>query len=131
MLLENTEKSLTEIKDLLIHIKQTRRLTYKNIDVIVMNMDKIQQNVNKIENGKLSEDKKEDIRLTLRDSVRTILTTPTSNEKTFKYKKKFLSEVPSIMFIDLNKNPINRLEKYLKKEHKQGFFDLIIAGGGE
>jgi hypothetical protein len=130
MSLENIDKPLQEMKKLLIHIKQNRRLTYNNINTFVTKMDKMQQTINS-DNIDLQEQKKEEIRLTLRDAVRTVLTTPTSNHKTFSYKKKFLSGVPNIMFIDLKKNPINRLEKYLKKEHKQSFFDLIIAGGAK
>jgi len=128
MVLKNIDNSLQNINDLLIHIKQNRRLTHSNIENIVNKMEKMEEIIN-TNNIEIQEEKKEEIRLTLRDAVRTILTTPTSNEKTFSYKKRFLSEVPNIMFIDLKKNPISRLEKYLKKKDKQGFFDLIIAGG--
>ena len=54
---------------------------------------------NKLE-GTNNKDQKIDsnIRNTLRNVIRVILSSPTTNKKTFNMKKKFLADSPNIMF---------------------------------
>ena len=75
----------------------------------------------KIKNLKSSLEGKEEsekmngkIQNVLKNTIRTILSSPTKNKKTYSAKKKFLAESPNIMFINMEHFPSSYTNKYIK-----------------
>ena len=49
----------------------------------------------------------------LRNTVKTVLSTPTNNKQTYTMKKNFLSEVPNIMYVDMGEFPTSYTKNYI------------------
>ena len=94
-------------------------LTEQDINYINQKIEGLRNNL-KLNSSNINNDLNQDVTSILRNTVNTVLSTPTNNRTSYKAKKKFLAETPNIMFGNLKNIPKSYLKKYLNT-HQGGF----------
>lgn len=113
----NLNKSIKDLNVKVNSIKIKSKITTKDLNFID---SKILEIRNFIKDKKTNEDTNRIITSVLINTVRTVLSSPTTNNNDFKMKKKFLSETPDILNIDSKYYPKSYTKRFINSH--QNFF---------
>jgi hypothetical protein len=116
----NSNEIIKLLNNKLDNIKIKSSLSINDIQYINSNIEKLKNEIDNESNENINEKTKK----TLRNVIRVILSTPTKNKKTYNIKKKFLSESPNIMFMDIGEIKSSYIKNYVKDNTNTNTFNF-------
>ena len=121
--MENINNTIKSLNNKISLIKSKSSISEKDLEFINNKIEKLRDNLKNYSNDKrLSDLTNKTVTSILKNTVKTVLSTPTSNKKTYEMKKNFLSEVPNIMYVDMGEYPSSYTKNYIKANN-------IFSGG--
>ena len=119
--MEKINNTINSLNNKVSSIKSKSNLSGKDLEFINKKIQVLRDNL-KIynSNNKLDDLTNQTVTSILRNTVKTVLSTPTSNQKTYKMKKQFLSEVPNIIYVNMSDYPPSYTKNYINNSFLGG-----------
>ena len=112
--MENINKIIKSLNNKNNSIKSKSNLSEKDLEFINVKIESLRDNLKEYSNkSRLTDITNKTVTNILKSTVKTVLSTPTKNNKTYNMKKKFLSEVPQIIYVDLGEYPSSYTKNYM------------------
>ena len=112
--MENINKIIKSLNNKNNSIKSKSNLSEKDLEFINVKIQNLRDNLKEYSNkNRLTDITNKTVTNILKSTVKTVLSTPTKNNKTYNMKKKFLSEVPQIIYVDLGEYPSSYTKNYM------------------
>lgn len=116
--MENINNTIKSLNNKISSIKSKSNLSDKDLEFINNKIQSLRDNLKVYSNSnRLTDLTNKTVTTILRNTVKTVLSTPTNNKKTYTMKKKFLSEVPNIMYVDMGEYPTSYTKNYINSNN--------------
>ena len=120
--MNNINKTINSLNNKLDSIKSKSNLTEKDIKIINKGITNLRDNLKEYSNNnKLTDLTNKTVATVLRSTIKTVLSTPTSDSVSYNSKKKFLANSPDILHIDIEHFPSSYTKNYIN-QNKYSFY---------